>query len=323
MNLENFLRDPEWDAPFFKVLAANDTGTAPGHQGGVVIPKPLRQYFPDLNPETVSRETPTVDRRLWVELWDGERPLGTVNSRYQFQTWGGTRSPESRLTDNLGELRNIAHVGDILIMQRHALEITHYRLCLIRKRSSVGFAKIVGIVGTSRWGVIDETPVTDETIKEATEELVSSEKSQFHIFDQSPTVIETRSKQLSRTIAFRKKLFNLYEGNCAVCQSSLRTPSHKSEMEAAHVVPRNRGGVNDARNGLGLCRRHHWAFDRGFFGIEATRKIFVPDATLEIPQNEPLRAFHGKPLLEANNRDLLTHPDALKWHFENTMIGNI
>ena len=37
----------DWDFPIFKILANNDTGAAAGHQGGVVIPKDLRVYFPD------------------------------------------------------------------------------------------------------------------------------------------------------------------------------------------------------------------------------------------------------------------------------------
>jgi hypothetical protein len=32
-------KSPEWGSPIFKVLANNDTGSAPGHQGGVVIPE--------------------------------------------------------------------------------------------------------------------------------------------------------------------------------------------------------------------------------------------------------------------------------------------
>ena len=107
MSLLDILRDAEWDSPFFKVLAANDTGAAAGHQAGIVIPKPLRQFFPELNPAVTSRTMPTVDNRILAELWIGTKHVSTVDSRYQFQTWGGTRTPESRLTDNLGPLRKI------------------------------------------------------------------------------------------------------------------------------------------------------------------------------------------------------------------------
>jgi putative restriction endonuclease len=41
--------DEDFDAPLFNVLAHNDTGQAVGHQGGIVIPKDLDPYFPQLS----------------------------------------------------------------------------------------------------------------------------------------------------------------------------------------------------------------------------------------------------------------------------------
>ncbi len=116
-HLLHLINDPAWDSPFFKRLARNDTGNAPGHQGGIVVPKPLRRYFPALDEGRTSPDAPTVDRPLVVELFDGGSFLGQRPTRYQFQTWTGTRK-ESRITANLGPLRNLAHGGDLLILQR-------------------------------------------------------------------------------------------------------------------------------------------------------------------------------------------------------------
>jgi putative restriction endonuclease len=103
--VHEFLSSDEWDAPFFKRLAHNDTGRATGHQAGLVIPKALRQFFPALDEGKTSRETPTVDRRILVEMFIGLRHVGKGRARYQFQTWGGERSAEARLTDNLTPIR--------------------------------------------------------------------------------------------------------------------------------------------------------------------------------------------------------------------------
>jgi len=318
MSLLSFLQDPEWDSPFFKILAQNDTGAAPGNQAGIVIPKELRQFFPALNPADTSSNAPTVDNRLTAELWLEGNLLATVDSRYQFQTWGGTRSPESRLTDNLGPLRNLARGDDLLIMQRHAIELIRYRLVLIKQEDATDFLKTI----TARWGLLGESPVTDQTLADASEELADAEASDFSLFDPAGSVVEARTRRLARTIVFRKQLLLLYEGRCAICQQALQTPSGLSELEGAHIVPRYLGGKNDARNGLGLCRQHHWAFDKGLFGIDGGRRIFVSDASLKVPQNEPLRPFHGKRLLEARDVHLRAHPNALEWHFENTVIKN-
>lgn len=128
----------DWDKPIFKVLANNDTGAAAGHQGGIVIPKDLRSFFPGLSTANTSMLVPTTDRRLTAELFAENRHLGTVSTRYQYQTWGGTRTPESRLTDQLGALRNLATGGDILIIQRNIDRLDRYRLTLVRKSSSDG-----------------------------------------------------------------------------------------------------------------------------------------------------------------------------------------
>src|SRR5438067_2316226 len=149
MDIRTFLDHSDWDKPFFKSLANNDTTAAPGHQGGLVVPKDLRRFFPGLLGR-ISASTPTLDRRI--------------------------------LTD-------------------------------------------------------------------------------------------------------------LYEGRCCVCGTGLRVPSGPYEIEAAHIVPHALRGCDDARNGLALCRRHHWAFDRGLFGVDASRLIHVPASILREPVNQPLQIF--------------------------------
>ena len=90
-----------FDYAVFKVLANNDTGGAPGHQGGIVIPKDIADFFPPL-PSVTSAENPTVEAILTADLFREGHFLETIQTRYQHQTWGGNRSPERRLTANLG-----------------------------------------------------------------------------------------------------------------------------------------------------------------------------------------------------------------------------
>lgn len=317
--LNLLLQDAEWDAPFFKRLAPNDTEATTGHQSGIVIPKDLRAYFPSLNPEDTSASAPTTDKRINGELWDGDTCLGGVDTRYQFQTWGGTRTPESRLTDNLGKLRSLASGGDILLIQRHALELTRYRLILVRAGNINDYRQTQEQIGTARWGVLNEKPVTDRLLSEVEAELETSEADEFTLFDPEPATRETRRVQLARTTAFRRQIMALYESLCAVCETGLRASHGLSELEAAHVVPRQRGGRNDARNGLGLCRRHHWAFDKGLFGVDDKRRIHVPEIVLAIPQNRPLAEFAGKQIADPVEPAMRTHGDALSWHFRHIL----
>jgi putative restriction endonuclease len=142
----------EWNLPIFKVLASNDTGSAPGHQGGIVVPKTLARYFPE--PEGSPSETsPTVETWIHAELFVGARYHATVRTRYQLQTWGATRSAERRLTGQLGSLRNEAQGGDVLVIQWRRDRPDLYRLTLV-KRSSAAFAEVDRLAQGRRWGVL-------------------------------------------------------------------------------------------------------------------------------------------------------------------------
>jgi len=152
MKLNHLFQSAEWAPPFFKVLAKNDTGEGKGHQAGVVIPKSLRQYFPPLA-GTTSSSQPTIDQRVNADLYEGERFLTAVNTRYQYQSWHDTRSPEARLTDQLGPIHSIAQGGDVLVMQRSKLKNNHFRLVLVKK-SSPHFQSLKSTIGARRWGTL-------------------------------------------------------------------------------------------------------------------------------------------------------------------------
>jgi putative restriction endonuclease len=77
--------DADWDFPFFKILPSNDTASAPGHQGGMVIPKDIRPYFPQLSGK-MTEEKPTTDESIRAALVVNGNYIGTVSTRYQYQS---------------------------------------------------------------------------------------------------------------------------------------------------------------------------------------------------------------------------------------------
>lgn len=310
----------EFDAPVFKILAHNDTGEAVGHQGGVVIPKDLDPFFPQLA-RSVSAHRPTVDQRITAHMFDGSVYLGSAETRYQFQTWGGTRSPERRLTGNITPLRNRASAGDVLLIQRGVIDDAQYRLTLLRI-GSPDFEHFAPLLGGRRWGVLDlvNRPATELEVEDSLSEIVAREHQPFDMFDSDATVVETRSRRVSRSRAFQTRVVQLYGQECAICGSGLCHPSGKCELEAAHIVPRTLKGSDDARNGLLLCRSHHWAFDAGIVGVNANYQVVVPEAVLAIPANQLLLHLHNRAIKLPNDPLMLPSLDAFDWHTRNIMV---
>jgi len=316
-----FLNDENWDFPFFKRLSSNDTGSAPGHQAGMVIPKDLRIFFPSLAGHPTATN-PTIDRNITALLTVEGKDIDLVTTRYQIQTWGGRRQPESRLTGNLTSLRDQAGPDDFLIIQRNNRDLDFFRLSLI-KTSGPLYKDLKDIIGNERWGVLQgNIPVTQENIDVSKEEEAQREMSAFKLFDPDIRRTETRSTRLARSIVFRESVQKIYDYTCSICGVSLNSPRGNIEIDASHVVPRNLDGSDDARNGIALCKRHHWAFDLGLFSIDKQRQIFVPEIVTKIPQNKVLSDLSGKAIRESNDERLVVSEESLQWHRENILIVN-
>jgi len=320
MQLINLMNPSEWDFPVFKMLAANDTGNSPGKQAGILIPVELRPFFPGLT-GNISGENPTISTRIETELFCENRYVGTVSSRYQFQTWGGTRNPEARLTDHLGILLNSAFADDIILFQRSIYHLDRYKLTLIRK-SSDEYKKILHFTSGKRWGVLTSgIPLSEEDLNVAYTEEQYIHSHEFKLIDENAALITSITQKIARSIIFKNKVINLYDSICALCGGGLRSPQGIIEIDAAHIVPRSKYGSDDARNGLALCKTHHWAFDNGLFGVDSDRKVIVPKLVYSIQQNKELLSYQGKLIKEANNKSLYAHHEAFKWHRENILIN--
>lgn len=308
-----------FDRPLFKRLAHNDTGSAAGHQGGIVITKDLDRYFPQLS-GVVTIFAPTVDTRVKAALFVGSVQVGLVETRYQYQTWGAARSPERRLTGNLGLIRNLASADDFLLIERSLSDPESYRLTL-HKAGTPEFAALLAKVGVRRWGPVNpaDQPVAETEIIEAVEQQTQRELDPLALFDSGAAFVESRTKRVARSQAFKRRLLPLYDFSCAACGQGYAGEEGNWEAEAAHIVPRGLKGADDSRNGLALCRSHHWAFDQGLFGILPTRRIVLRPAAAAEPRNAHLKPLAGLPIRSAAEPALVPSLNALDWHLKNVV----
>ncbi|MBA2668796.1 MAG: HNH endonuclease [Gemmatimonadetes bacterium] len=71
--------------------------------------------------------------------------------------------------------------------------------------------------------------------------------------------------------AFRRMVLKAYSDRCSIC--SLR---HLELLDAAHIIPDfESGGIAAVRNGLGLCKIHHSAYDVNILGIDPDARIHI------------------------------------------------
>jgi putative restriction endonuclease len=103
---------------------------------------------------------------------------------------------------------------------------------------------------------------------------------------------------------FRLNLFKKYGSKCAVC--NIR---NKYLLDAAHIIPVEKNGTDDWRNGLLLCKNHHVAFDRKLFKIKTDYQI----------EQSPKMSLDELQINEDNistETGLLPHKDALAYVFD-------
>ena len=147
---------------------------------------------------------------------------------------------------------------------------------------------------------------------------VVAPQSKFLLQDRENTRLET-SVRVGRSAAFRNHVLCAYQSQCCVCSNSLLDLSGIFETEAAHIVPKRVSGADDVRNGLALCRQHHWAFDRGMFGINSEYRIMVPPLIRAIKENASLSAHNGNSIVCPGDSTLAPHPSALQWHAQHIL----
>jgi len=311
------------DTAVFKKLAHNDTGVAAGHQGGIVIPKDIAQFFPPL-PLSANESNPTVDTRLTADLFIGNLRVASVLTRYQHQTWGGTRSPERRLTDNLGPLRNVAEADDILIFRKDLSDDGYIRLHLL-KRGTAEYDQLAAEIGSKRWGPVDHSnpPVSIDELKTAERYVQDEAGLPGRAFCEERRHVETTTIRRARDRAFRRKVLELYDFKCAFTGRRFVSPISERTvgLDAAHIVPVDSNGSDHPANGIALTKELHWSFDRGLIGVGTNRKLLVPTSVKLLPGNEFLRDLDGTAIREATASSLVALEEAFDWHRQNVLLS--
>ena len=310
--------DSQWDYPLFKILRKNEAKDAKGNVGGFIIRKEIQKFFPQLG-KTPTAIDPTEGVDLTAELYFDDRFLGTVKTTYRKQTRKGTRAGENRITGNLMPLLGRAQTGDLMIMRRHLDSATLYRLEVVSQTAPC-FEEYSMLVDSRTTGILKLTS-PPQSFEAAHEEACTAqrvrENSPFELFDKAPVFVPGQLSKLARSDVFRKTVLERYKSRCVLCNTGMKSSDGASELDAAHVVPRAYLGVDDSRNGVSLCKPHHWAFDQGMWSIGKNNEFLISPLVVDIPENQSLvdysRSESGGPKFVETS----VHPEALAWHRDN------
>jgi len=104
--------------------------------------------------------------------------------------------------------------------------------------------------------------------------MKSAAEEEPKLTEESPTV---KVNAKARDNAFREMVKEIYDYSCAVCGKRRFTRSNLPEIESAHIFPKGKKGKDDPRNGIALCRLHHWALDGGLFAIKDDFSIVIEE----------------------------------------------
>lgn len=128
-----------------------------------------------------------------------------------------------------------------------------------------------------------------------------------------PTIASTVNRPF-RDAKFRQHIRKIYDRTCAFTGLRLINGRGRPEVEAAHIVPVERGGNDSVQNGIALSGTVHWMFDRGLLSLaddftilqsrhlnEDISHLLIKNGKARVPD-----APHLRP-----------HPHYLGWHRDN------
>lgn len=152
------------------------------------------------------------------------------------------------------------------------------------------------------------------------------EAQQLKLFDSGGDVYsveqieqETEEQKIVRSATFRSGIITLYEHRCALCHLKIISNTGQTIIDGAHIKPFAKFRDDRLSNGLSLCKNHHWAFDRGWFGIDRDYRLIVPNNRIHAEPpigTKTLQDHHGEIILLPSQPQFHPDPEALDWHRE-------
>ncbi len=130
-----------------------------------------------------------------------------------------------------------------------------------------------------------------------------------------------RFKEKVREAGFRHVIMSIYNYTCSVCNMRILTLEGASVVDAAHIVPFSVSANDDIRNGIALCKLHHWSFDEGLISVDNNYCVMItPLLSEQRPTEWLLTDLSNKQIMLPQNETLYPAQEALNYHRDNKFL---
>lgn len=110
-----------------------------------------------------------------------------------------------------------------------------------------------------------------------------------------------------------RKAYNYF---CAVCRNKVITPEGQSLVEGAHIIPWNLSNNDDPRNGLSLCKSHHWLYDSLMITVRDDYSVEISPWLEKDGNSLDFQSIKEKQIIMPEDKNLRPSTIALDHHYE-------
>jgi putative restriction endonuclease len=131
------------------------------------------------------------------------------------------------------------------------------------------------------------------------------------------TAPEFEETAQARSRGFSRIVVVVYEHQCAACGLRLRLPNGATIVDAAHLIPFSVSYDDHPRNGMALCKNHHWAMDSRLIAPGPDHHWHAtPHLDDRQPGERDLLQLAGRRLILPKESAYHPRPDALEWRLK-------
>jgi putative restriction endonuclease len=127
------------------------------------------------------------------------------------------------------------------------------------------------------------------------------------------------TKSIYRSTAFARTIREIYDFRCSACGLRLNL-NGLIIIDAAHLIPFSESQDDDPRNGIALCKNHHWAMDKFLIVPGADNLWHVsPELDDRIEGCKEIINLNKRKILLPQDEKYYPKPESLTWRHERIL----